>query len=211
MTDKKAQAPRLNPQLETVQLTAFEPDETYEGLVFEELTLKQTEVEILFFKGCLFKNCQFEQVDFNNCDFQDVQFEHCALLNCSLTNDPFQRVAFNGCQLIGSDFAEAGLNDVTFDTCQADYTGFNFARMRHVDFKDCSMQEVSLGQVDWQWLTMIGNRLNGMDMTGTNLKNLDISQNQFEKATFTLELLRGATISTEQTLVIMSALRINVR
>lgn len=211
MTDKKAQAPRLNPQLETVQLTAFEPDETYEGLVFEELTLKQTEVEILFFKGCLFKNCQFEQVDFNNCDFQDVQFEHCALLNCSLMNDPFQRVAFNGCQLIGSDFAEAGLNDVTFDTCQADYTGFNFARMRHVDFKDCSMQEVSLGQVDWQWLTMIGNRLNGMDMTGTNLKNLDISQNQFEKATFTLELLRGATISTEQTLVIMSALRINVR
>ncbi|AOO74854.1 hypothetical protein LCW_01545 [Latilactobacillus curvatus] len=211
MTDKKAQAPRLNPQLETVQLTAFEPDETYEGLVFEELTLKQTEVEMLFFKGCLFKNCQFEQVDFNNCDFQDVQFEHCALLNCSLTNDPFQRVAFNGCQLIGSDFAEAGLNDVTFDTCQADYTGFNFARMRHVDFKDCSMQEVSLGQVDWQWLTMIGNRLNGMDMTGTNLKNLDISQNQFEKATFTLELLRGAIISTEQTLVIMSALRINVR
>lgn len=61
MTDKKAQAPRLNPQLETVQLTAFEPDETYEGLFFEELTLKQTEVEMLFFKGCLFKNCQFER------------------------------------------------------------------------------------------------------------------------------------------------------
>lgn len=80
-----------------------------------------------------------------------------------------------------------------------------------MDFKDCHMQEVSLGQVDWQWLTMVGNQLDGMDMTGTNLKNLDISQNQFEKATFTLELLRGATISTEQTLVIMSALRINVR
>ncbi|SEK66043.1 Pentapeptide repeat-containing protein [Carnobacterium iners] len=117
-----------------------------------------------------------------------------------------QRTHFSNTKLFGTNFAESSLMDVLFSGCFANYSSFSISSLKQVRFKETILIKNDFYELKWKNLYFNHCELNGISLMQTNLNALDLSFSTFEKVGISLDLLKGLTLSSIQTLVIANTL-----
>ena len=138
---------------------------------------------------CRFVKCDFSESTLGQAGFRDVVFENCDFSNCDFTKAAFQRVLFQNCKLMGADFVEGAMRYVRVLDCDARYANFAdgkaqdtifdntrlenaaFLRFRlSAAFSQCSLNQATFEQTPMKGFDLRTCRLNGLQVTLSDLK-----------------------------------------
>lgn len=199
---QKYPASPIMPKLAETDFVSLNDELIVEGLHLKNQNLSYQDVSGLFFRECHFEKITMNRNHLKHFECSNVIFDHCDFSNTEWIGGSFHQVHFRQCKLTGTNFAESYLKDCLFENCLADYSSFSSSNEKIVHFKECSLNNTEFFEMDWQHLTLENCSLTDSNWFRTKLKDLDFSQNTFQKIAISQELLNGVKVSPEQALII---------
>jgi len=79
----------------------------------KEVSLNDTDISEICFKGIIFENCKFVDCSFQKSDFIDVIFKSCDLSNSNLSDGYFNRCQFISSKAIGVNIQNGNLQHLS--------------------------------------------------------------------------------------------------
>ena len=79
----------------------------------KEVSLNNTDISEVCFKGIIFENCKFIDCSFQKSDFIDVIFKSCDLSNSNLSDGYFNRCQFISSKAIGVNIQNGNLQHLS--------------------------------------------------------------------------------------------------
>lgn len=173
-------------------------DQVFDTTDFTQQPLAQADYD-----GCIFNNCNLYETELSGCMFIDCQFNGCNLSLAKLDKTGLRNVSFKDCKMLGLRFdtcLEFAI-EFSFNNCQLDHSSFYQKKIRKTVFKHCRLHEVDFTGAD---LTAAVFDL--CDLTRANFDNtilekadfrtaynycIDPEANKLKKAQFSLNGVRG--------------------
>ncbi len=152
--------------------------------------------EIEFYK-CIFKNSIFNNSNFYNCRFEDCKFENCDLSLSTFKGSSFTGVKFKNSKLVGIDwrttakpfnvsYSNCLLNDSIFFNLDLRSTEFISCQIYNSDFERANLSHSKCNSSDFSGSRFNGTNLSFADFRDAKNYNIDPTQNNINKAKFSL-------------------------
>ncbi len=190
---------------QTLRLSECEPLDQYERCTFvaEDLPAHVSDVT--------FDRCVFAPDQVRN-DFVNVTWTHCDLANIDFSGAKFGGCTLADCRLLGADFSGAMFVETKFANCPAQLVNFAEATLRKSHFQGCDLTDATFQAVVARTkLAFEACKLTGCDLTGTVLKNWDISRAEFDQLQLDPTLMAGLTIAPWQAAMLIGIFGVKVR
>ncbi len=176
------------------------------GQSHERVALSEVDMVEASGRGVLFSECAFK-----DCSFGSARFTDSAFLNCAFTRCTFFDAQLRDCKLVGSIFDGCEFGVLTCQGGDWSFVGLAGADLRRVRFSDMRMREADLtgarcGGAQLRELDLSGASLHGADLTKADLRGSDISS--LDPAAVKL---RGMIVDPDQTMIIATALGLDVQ
>jgi len=164
----------------------------------EEFTeYKDKKLDSIYFDSCTFIKCDFSKAIFSSCKFTECTFINCDLSLCILKNCTFNDVSFENSKLLGISWSSClEPFDVRFNSCNISQNSFHLMDLRHMKFigssikdsgfEECNMQKTVFDNCDLELSSFINNDLKKSNFETSKNYLIDPSQNDIEKAQFSL-------------------------
>ncbi|SFA95472.1 Uncharacterized protein YjbI, contains pentapeptide repeats [Lentibacillus halodurans] len=204
------QKPNLPEHLEPIKIDKLADQSFYEKVTINSV-ISTVHAERVRFDQIHFKDVIFSEVNLPFSQWLDVLFENCDLSHVRLNDARFNRVKFRGCKLAGTDFDQAVMDDVTWTDCQAPYVLCNLTELRDVHFDNCLLKGANFIDASQRNLQFGTSDIHDIQLTGTSLKNVDLSRCQFTHLHLDEQDLRGAFIASEQAAGFIQLFGVNVK
>lgn len=191
-------------------------NKSFNGNVFSELKLPQTEIYGKDFYDCTFKSSDFSEALFLNCEFTNCKFIGCNLNNFEVKNSKFSEVEFTDCKIIGVNWATAYWRGIVlsaplkFERCMLNSSSFyglkldklviEGCRAHHVDFREANLKGANFSYTDLKHSVF-----NNTNLTGANFKeaeNYDINLKN--------NIIKNASFCRYEALNLLNSLDINL-
>jgi fluoroquinolone resistance protein len=169
--------------------------QTYRGLDLAQATLSAN-----VFDECEFRECNFSEAVLEQCKFVDCAFNDCNLSLVKVTGSRFLGIRFTGCKLVGVDWTRATWPTVAvrpqleFDECILNDSSFFGLDLQEMVVKSCKAHEVDFREGDFSGANfqrtdlrhcLFGRtNLAGADLTEATSYDIDIGNNNVQKAKF---------------------------
>lgn len=168
------------------------------------------------FSGIEFEQCQFIECDFSQSQFSNCRFIECEFINCNLSDlnwgySALEEVSFCDCKLNSIQWAQVNwpqlaiTSSVSFKRCQLSHSSFYELDLKALTMTDCFAKDV-----DFRHANLAGSdfsntnfrdslfqqtNLNKVNFVGATHFNIDVKNNNVDKAKFerfeALNLLSG--------------------
>ena len=164
----------------------------------EEFTqYKDKTLDGIYFDNCTFIKCDFNKSIFYSCKFTECTFINCDLSLASLKSCTFNDVTFENSKLLGLSWSSCEEPfDVTFDSCNLSQNSFHLLDLRQMKFKnslirdtgfeECNLERASFENCNLEQTVFIKNSLKKANFETSRNYLIDPSQNDLEKAQFSL-------------------------
>ncbi len=172
----------------------------YLSQTFSGLSLSNDEVCAKEFEACTFIECDFNEATFSKCKFIDCSFIKCNLSVLKVNLSRFTGVAFEECKVIGIDWSRASWSGLvlpaplSFKNCVLNYSSFMGLSLKglviddcmahDVDFRDGNFSEADFTGTDFSNSQFNQTSLIGADFSEATNYDINIHNNQIEKAKF---------------------------
>ncbi len=180
--------------------TLLEEGDEFVSKTLKGLALTDEKIGGKVFEECQFKDCNFSAAHFSKCKFVDCSFVNCNLSNAKITESKFLNVEFSQCKVIGINWTEAAwprvavdpqltfrnsiLNDASFFGLKLHEVVIHDCKAHSVDFRGSDLTHANLTQTDLQGSLFGKTILTEADFTDATNYNIDISNNNVQKARF---------------------------
>lgn len=211
--DFNVEKPRLPLMLENMELWNEDlQNESYISSVsmanvhMEGELIKRANFHEVIFKGSTFIGCSFERAE-----LVDVRFENCDLSNVTLENAIIHRVEFVNCKIIGINLSESNLRNVSFHQCNGKYGFFGFSNLKEVKFNECDLGLSDFQNAIFSKVGFYYSNISECQMSGTKLKDIDLTSCDIEGISVRIEDLKGAIVSPIQAVSLSKLMGVIVR
>ena len=167
---------------------------------FNELDLSNKVLDSIEFEDCTFKECNFSDATFKQCKFIDCSFIKCNLSLVKMAYCTFTDVTFESCKVIGIDWTKASwpnlalFSPIKFHQCilnDSSFFGLNLqeivieeCKAHHVDFRDADFTQASFNGTDLSECLFNKTNLSGVNFVDAVNYQIDIYNNNINKAKF---------------------------
>ncbi len=156
------------------------------GAVFTECTFRRCKFNVSGHRDAAFVNCTFK-----SCSFFDTKF-----FDCKMVGSMFDRCTFDLMQVEGGNWSHVGLPGAKLSKAT-----FNRVRLREADLTGVRADGGSIRDCDMSGAWLHGANLTDCDLRGSDLGALEPDRTE----------LRGAIITVDQAITIVTALGLDVR
>lgn len=200
-----------NDSIELAVIHSVEDDAAITNLLFELDTLEGISARMLDFVGCIFRRVTFSDLHIDRVHFANCRFEQCDLSGLPFRDGTLNRVEFVGCRGTGCIFDRMKMKDVLFKDGQLNYLTLSSCQAERIEFIDCDLSRSMFFETRQKDLLFDRCKLNESEFQGTLLKDVDLSSCSIENITLPSDLLRGATISLDQSPSILGLFGVRIR
>ncbi|MBB5872447.1 uncharacterized protein YjbI with pentapeptide repeats [Allocatelliglobosispora scoriae] len=170
--------------------------------------------------------CSFEHVDlteatsagavFEECTFGNVKFNasrhtDSAFLRCTFKRCNLFEAEFVGCKLVGSSFTESAVRPMRITGGDWSFVGLAGADLRGVTITGTRMREVDLTAANCTDAVIVDTDLSGGQLHSAKFGGCDLRGSDLTALDPTLVELRGAVINSDQAIIIAQALGLEIR
>ena len=177
---------------------AMDLDEDVERLLFQDDALEGIEGVSLSFSGCIFRRVRFGENDIEHMSFTDCLLDHCDFSGFRLAEGSMHRVEVVSCRGIGAQFDRSVLRDALFQDCCIGYMTLSECKLTAIEFVSSELQNLLLYDCALKEVRFEGCRMPGSEVSGTSLKDVDLSSDDISGLKAQLSCLQGAVISAVQ-------------
>lgn len=204
--------PKLSKQHEQMKIDQiWEEEESYlEGVQFTG-GLFQNGSTSLHFQNVLFKHIRFSGADLSEMQFTDVVFDTCDFSNAQLQHAQFHRCSFKGVKLTGADFSHVRLTHVIVEQSDAQYSDFSLSHMKFAAFHEVDLTNANFFGCQFKDVNFVKNILHDASFIETDLANIDLSTNQYDRIEVTIEKLQNCIVSKRQAIGFARLLGIQIK
>lgn len=175
-------------KLEKASSDALIAEESYERMLFKDMTLVGTDAEDASFSECFFDHVQLSDAQLIASRFVDSRIDHVNASNANLEKCVLRRVEVISSKLTGVSMSEGTLEHVRFENTKADFLLLGFGKCSHVTFDTCNLTDA-----DFQ-----GCHLSNVTFANCDLSNVDMSHAKIEKVDVRGSVISGLRIAPEQ-------------
>lgn len=165
----------------------------------------------LHFNDVQFKHVRFNGAQLEEMQFTDVLFDTCDFSNAQLAYARFHRCHFKDVKLTGANFSQAQLGHVLFEDGEAQYSDFSLSHMDRTAFYQMDLTESNFFDCQFKQSYFVKNFLHRASFTETDLANIDLSSNQYDRIDVTIEKLRNCIVSERQAIGFAKLLGIRLK
>lgn len=194
-------------QKESLVVGSWRGEERLEGILFQHQTLDISNT--VEFQGCYFDRCCF--TGSGKVTFLDCTLETCDFTNVAYSGGSLIRVEVLHSKLVGADFCNSTWKDVLWQSNQMQYINLSGTKLEFVAFQDCDLLESGMGLLKWRELSFDQCRLDGSELLGTKLKQLDLSTCSIDRLFLNPEDLVGVQISAVQAIPLIQYFGIQIK
>lgn len=162
-------------------------------------------------KNCSFSHCSFSDCKFDRTGFQNVSFINCDLSGTSFLDCGFKQVIFRDCRLFGTVFDGCVINTGSFEGCAAKYLRLSGCTLRSVALKDSNFSGGSLARLKCVKTTVDKCDFSRCDFSGSDLYGFDFTRCVIDGAIWSLDGLKGITVTAAQALEFSKLLGLNIQ
>lgn len=187
-------------------------DQVVSDLKFERACFESIDAAHVSLQHMLFDACSFVNVVLHNLDLTDAKLVNCNLANIDWASSVMHRTQFIGCNLTGVDLRGATLRNVIFQQCVIRYSFFREASLKQTAFIGCRMEYADFQQTKLSGKTFFQqSNLTRAQMSGTALREIDLSDCIIDGIGVRAEDLAGAIVSPAQAVELAKLLGIIVK
>jgi fluoroquinolone resistance protein len=157
-------------------------------------------------RGSLFSECTFRDCRLNASRYRDAAF-----LNCTFTGCVFFDASFVDCKLVGSMFDRCRFGPFTCEGGDWSFVGLPGADLGSASFTGVRMREVDLTGAHCAGAKLRGVDLSGASLHGADLERADVRGSDISSLDPAAVKLHGMIVDPDQTMVIATALGLDVR
>lgn len=186
------------------------------GLEFQ--SLDNEDLSLLNADDLVFRSCVFSSVSFSSSVMERVVFDGCTFTDCDLSFSSLQFCSIRSCKFISCAFHSAQLTDSrivssSFEQSNFHYASFGQCKIEKTVFSLCDLRESDLSALKHKKLSIVSSDLERAVITGTCLKDLDLSESKLDGLLFsdTASELRGAELDVSQLIQIAPNLGIKLK
>lgn len=160
--------------------------------------------DVIFTEGDIIENQNFTGLDLQGQDLRGLKFENCDFTNTRFDGAQLNLVTFTKCRLDDASFADSSLKAVNFSMSHMEGTSFAGATIgANADYS----AKVDFLSVDGENMSFAHAVIHMLEVTWSQLKNLDLRGAAANFATFLSSDLTGAQADHTTTTSFMSELR----
>jgi uncharacterized protein YjbI with pentapeptide repeats len=196
----KVLKPRLIKGIEkrTLEIDLLEEEDVISEGYISDYTFDIEEAYKISFEGVVFERVDFNGMRIDSLELTDVRFINCDLSNCTFMGSIIHRVEFEDCKMMGLSLNDSTLQNVSINNCNGRFALFNFIRMKNTifnksNFENCNIQSGKLDKVAFTETYFTQGQ-----MSGTSLKDMDISSCYFDGVGLRPEDIKSAIVSPMQ-------------
>ncbi len=191
----------------------FAQDEYYDN-EFSKLTALDAVVENVVFEDCDFVDCDLSGVKFKHCKFTQCRFIRCNMSLVKLTNSRLFHLDFIESKLVGVDFTQADwpsfhvdfelsfkrsiLNDISMFGLTLNELEMDECKIHDADFREGNFRGSQMKYCDFSNSLFMHTNLEAVDFSDSYNFEIDVLENQINKAIFSrfeaLNLLKSLGI-----------------
>ncbi|MFI3330156.1 MAG: hypothetical protein R3Y05_06715 [bacterium] len=176
---------------------------------YKNQTFDLSKIYYYEFNGCLFENCTFINEGVN------LQFIHCKFINCDLCNITINKTRFYinemyECKLMGATFNESIFDNIIINESNFKMSGFFYHKFKEVEIDKSILEESFLESCTLIKFEISNSNLFKIDVNKTKF-NIDLSSNNIENIKISMEDIKGATISFEQSYDLIKLLGVKLK
>jgi len=175
----------------------LEPDEDYEGVLFDGASFADADAGHCHFLDCSFAGTTFDGGRLRKARFTGVTLRETRFVACDLAETGWQDVTLDGCALSGVQAFSASMRRVTFRNCKLDSVNFRSGTLREVTFEDCVLRDAEFGGATLRRVGFGGCTLARADFTKASCDEVDLRGAELG-ISGGYESLRGTTIDSGQ-------------
>jgi len=175
----------------------LEPDEDYEGILFENTSFTDTKTGHSHFLDSSFLKVAFDGGRLRKARFTDVTLRETRLVVCDLAETGWLDVTLDGCALSGVQAFSASMRRVTFRGCKLDSVNFRSGTLNEVTFEDCVLRDAEFGGATLRRVGFGGCTLARADFAKASCDEVDLRGAELG-ISGGYESLRGTTIDSGQ-------------
>src|SRR6266480_4311338 len=175
----------------------LEPDEDYEGMLFDGASFTDADAGHCHFLDSSFLNVSFDGGRLRKARFTDVTLRETRFVACDLAETGWQDVTLDGCALSGVQAFSASMHRVTFRNCKLDSVNFRSGTLTEVRFEVCVLRDAEFGGATLRRAGFGGCTLARADFTKATCDEVDLRGAELG-ISGGYESLRGATIDSAQ-------------
>jgi uncharacterized protein YjbI with pentapeptide repeats len=102
------------------------------------------------------------------------------------------------CKMMGIKLIEGTIRNVRFNNCNLSYANFRFSNIKQVIFMNCLLRNGDFQSVELLKVKFDESDMKQIQMSGTKLKDIDLSTCDIEGIGIRIEELYGAIVSNIQ-------------
>lgn len=180
----------------------IQTNSNYSEDIFKDLDMLQVQLKSVTFQDCTFERCNFTKTVFQNCRFVNCDFKHCNLSLVQIPNCSFSGTRFADSKIIGVNWAQANWPEksiwdpIEFKKCAISHSTFlgvtlsglkmHRCQAINVDFREADLSQADFAFTDLKDSLFLSTNLAGADLSYARNYQIDPSQNNIQKAMFTL-------------------------
>ena len=152
----------------------LEPDEDYEGVLFDGTSFAEPAAGHCHFLDCSFLAASFDGGSLRKARFTDTPLREVRFVACDLAETGWQDVTLSGCALAGVQAFSAAMRRVTFRGCKLDSVNFRSGTLTEVTFEDCLLRDAEFGGAVLRRVSFGGCTLAGADFAKASCTEVDL-------------------------------------
>ncbi|MFI3211541.1 MAG: hypothetical protein R3Y64_10910 [Peptostreptococcaceae bacterium] len=176
---------------------------------YKNQTFDLSKIYYYEFNGCLFENCTFTNEGVN------LQFIHCKFIHCDICNITMNKTRFYisemyECKLIGATFNESIFDNMIINESNLKMSGFFYHKFKEVEIDKSILEESFFESSSLIKFEISNSNLVKIDVNKTKF-NIDLSSNNIESIKISIEDIKGATISFDQSYDLIKLLGVKLK
>ena len=152
----------------------LEPDEDYEGVLFDGTSFADADAGHCHFLDCSFLAASFDGGRLRKARFTDVTLHETRFVGTDLAETGWQDVTLSGCALAGVQAFSAAMRRVTFRGGKLDSVNFRSGTLTEVTFEDCLLRDAEFGGATLRRVSFAGCTLARADFAKASCAEVDL-------------------------------------